>query len=556
MTSSQTAGETERPVSEGGSPEERDPVEDGTESGALEVVSVTDEDLPVVETPTTFNVSSFSSQNSHFIHFNGPDMQDPHVPVELPTEVSASLPVYKTLNIQIPPSPGVPIIKVQPFFDGEDLSDFKSFCWPYISRRLLVLLISLGLIIALTLALGIGLGVGLESCSGKFRCVLSVRCISVAAVCDGVQDCGDGEDELNCVRVSGKSSVLQVYNRGLWRTVCFEDWNTNLSSLACRQLGYNSYVSSNAIPITSIEAIFKNNLIALNINQQALLETFKIHNTSFIRKTQCSSGTVTVLKCIECGSRPAIRSRIVGGNVSSTGQVPWQVSLHYQNQHLCGGSIISDRWIVTAAHCVYGFAQPMLWSVHAGVIDQPVSGSEALSVEEIIYHTSYKPEGLSYDIALIKLKLPLSFNDQVVPICLPSYGENFEAGQMCLISGWGATQDGGEASVSLHTAQVPLLSSGECRRPGLSSWDICAGYLEGGAGTCQGDSGGPLACRGSLWTLVGAASWAQSCGQENKPGVYTSITQALMWIHQQMEKAEDQSQWGSHGGRAPAESWI
>ncbi|XP_051994118.1 transmembrane protease serine 3 [Xyrauchen texanus] len=526
-------------------------------------VKMNNEDLPVVETPTTFNVSSFSSQNSHFIHFNGPGTQDPHVPDELPTEASAQLPVYKTLNIQIPPSPGVPIIKVQPYFDvslsllGEDLSDFKSLCWPYISRRLLALLISLGLIIALTLALGIGLGVGLESCSGKFRCVLSVRCISVAAVCDGVQDCGEGEDELNCVRVSGKSSVLQVFNRGSWRTVCFEGWNTNLSSLACRQLGYNSYVNSNAIPITSIEAIFKNSLVALNINQQALRENFKIHTASFLRKTRCSSGTVTVLKCIECGSRPAIRSRIVGGNVSSPGQVPWQVSLHYQNQHLCGGSIISDRWIVTAAHCVYGFAQPLLWSVHAGIIDQPVSGSEALSVEKIIYHTSYNPEGLNYDIALIKLKLPLSFNDQVVPICLPGYGETFEAGQMCLISGWGATQDGGEASISLHTAQVPLLSSGECRRlVSLSSWDICAGYLKGGAGTCQGDSGGHLACRGSLWTLVGAASSAQSCGKENKPGVYTSITQALMWIHQQMEKAEDQSQGASHGGRAPAELWI
>lgn len=93
----------------------QDPAVDRAESGVLEVVSVTDEDLPVVETPTTFNVSSFSSQRSRSIHFYDPETRDPHVPAE----ASAPLPVYKTYNIQIPPSPGVPIIKVQPFLAGK-----------------------------------------------------------------------------------------------------------------------------------------------------------------------------------------------------------------------------------------------------------------------------------------------------------------------------------------------------------------------------------------------------------------------------------------------------
>ncbi|RXN32143.1 transmembrane protease serine 3-like protein [Labeo rohita] len=440
MASSQTTGETERPVSQGGSRQERDAVEDGTESGALELVSVTEEDLPVVETPTTFNVSSFSSQNSHSSHFYDPDSQDPHVPVELPAVASAPLPVYKVHNIQIPPSPGVPVIKVQPFLNGERLSDLKSLCWPYVSRRLLALLIILGLLIVLILILGIGLGVGLKSCSGKFRCLSSVQCISRNAVCDGVEDCGNGEDELNC------------------------GWDSHLGSVACRQLGYNSYVSSTDVPISSIEAVFQNNIVALNINQTGLQDNFKIQNSSYL-----------------------------------------------------------------------SFSQPVLWTVYAGITDQPLSGSGALSVEKIIYHANYRPGGQSYNIALIKLKLPLSFSDQVVPICLPSYGKSFEDGQMCLISGWGATVDGGEASVSLHTAQVPLLSSTDCRRQGLTSWNICTGFSEGSAGTCQGDSGGPLAWQGSGWTLVGVASWAESCGQKSKPGIYTSTSEALTWIQQQME---------------------
>ncbi|TRY68083.1 hypothetical protein DNTS_034802, partial [Danionella cerebrum] len=513
-----------------------DLAEDGAEYGALELASITEDDLPEIGTPTTFNVSSFSSQNSHFIHFHDPDTQDPHVPVELPVESSAPLPVYKVYSVQVPPSPGVPIIKVQPFLNGNDLSNLKSLCWPYVSRRLLALLISLLLIIIFILTLGIGLGVGLRSCSGKFHCVSSPHCIRKNAVCDGVQDCKDGEDELNCVRVSGGSRVLQVFIRGSWRTVCSEGWDSHLGSVACRQLGYSSYVSSAAVPMSSIEGVFQNNLVAIDINQTDWHTSFKIHNSSYVRKTQCTSGLVTAVKCIECGSSLAVRSsRIVGGNVSRLGQIPWQVSLHYQNQHLCGGAVISERWILTAAHCVYGFDQPVLWSVYAGVVNQPLSGSGSLSVEKIIYHANYRPKSLSYDIALMKLSLPLSFNDKVLPICLPSYDEIFKDGQMCLVSGWGATVNDGEASVSLHVAQAPLLSRRDCHRADLTSWNICAGFLKGGAGTCQGDSGGPLACQNSGWTLTGTASWDESCGQKNKPGVYTSITKGLTWIQQQME---------------------
>ncbi|XP_010782231.1 transmembrane protease serine 3-like isoform X1 [Notothenia coriiceps] len=111
---------------------------------------------------------------------------------------------------------------------------------------------------------------------------------------------------------------------------------------------------------------------------------------------------------------------------------------------------------------------------------------------------------------------------------------------MCWISGWGATEDEGETSVVLRSAMVPLLSTKTCNQPEvyqgfISSWMLCAGYLEGGTDSCQGDSGGPLACQDSVWKLVGATSWGIGCAMRNKPGVYTSITQSLSWIRQQME---------------------
>uniref|UniRef100_A0A8C2X9I7 Transmembrane serine protease 3 n=1 Tax=Cyclopterus lumpus TaxID=8103 RepID=A0A8C2X9I7_CYCLU len=338
-------------------------------------------------------------------------------------------------------------------------------------------------------------------CVGKFRCGSSSKCIRPSAQCDGEVDCDNGEDELGCVRLSGRSSVLQVQRGGAWTTVCSEGWNNWLGISACKQLGYSRLALSH--------------------------------------KTQCSSGKVTTLKCLECGSRPQYNTRIVGGNISKPGQFPWQVSLHFSSEHLCGGSIITSRWVLTAAHCV--FADPSMWVVHVGLTEQPVHGAQSLAVEQIIYHTRYRPKGLDYDIALMKLAMSLAFNGFVQPICLPNYGEEFEEGTMCWISGWGATEDEGETSVVLRSAVVPLLSTKTCNQPEvyqglISSWMICAGYLEGGTDSCQGDSGGPLACEDStVWKLVGATSWGIGCAMRNKPGVYTRITRSLSWIRQQME---------------------
>ncbi|XP_056910259.1 transmembrane protease serine 3 [Takifugu flavidus] len=404
------------------------------------------------------------------------------------------------------------------------------------------LLAALCTVLALTLVLGVGLGVGL-SCVGRFRCSSS-KCIRSSSQCDGRIDCDNGEDELGCVRLSGRSSVLQVQRGGVWMTVCSEGWNNWLGDSACRQLGYSSYVESFYVPLTSIEQNLQDSLISVNLSQSQII---KLQNATATSRVECSSGKVTTLKCLDCGRRPRFHTRIVGGNISSPGQFPWQVSLHFSAEHLCGGSIVTSRWIVTAAHCVYGFSDPAMWAVHVGVTEQPVHGAQSVAVERIIYHSKYRPKGLDYDVALMKLSTPLQFNGLVEPICLPNHNEEFQPGTMCWISGWGATEEEGETSVVQRSAMVPLLSTKTCNQPEvyqgfISSWMVCAGYLEGGTDSCQGDSGGPLACEDSSgWKLVGATSWGIGCAARNKPGVYTRITQALGWIRHQMERGDSNS---------------
>ncbi|KAM9804820.1 transmembrane protease serine 3 [Neosynchiropus ocellatus] len=489
------------------------------DASRIEVVSVTEEDLPVVETPNTVNVSPLGS-------------------FESPTE---DLPAGPDPLRQPAPSPGMPITKVQPFIAEEDLE--KTWRRRLLTHRL-ELLIGAAVVLSV-LALAIGLGVGL-SCVGKFRCGSSSQCVSWAGLCDGTNDCDNGEDELGCVRLSGRSSVLQVHKGGFWRTVCSEDWDNQLGVAACRQLGYSSYVESFFVPLMSVEDELRSPLVSLRPTPSG---TALLQNLSSSSKSECSSGKVTTLKCLDCGLRPGYSARIVGGNISRPGQFPWQVSLHFRSEHLCGGSVLTSRWVLTAAHCVYGFADPALWSAHVGLTEQTVHGAESRAVDRIIYHARYRPKGLDYDIALMRLNKSLEFNGLVEPICLPNVGEEFDEGTLCWISGWGATEEEGETSVVLRSAAVPLLSSRTCNLPEvyqgfISSWMICAGYLEGGTDSCQGDSGGPLACEDSVWKLVGATSWGIGCAVRNKPGVYTRITRSLGWIRRQMEREDSISSLG------------
>lgn len=171
--------------------------------------------------------------------------------------------------------------------------------------------------------------------------------------------------------------------------------------------------------------------------------------------------------------------RIIDGFPLNITEVPWQVSLDTNNQRpFCGGSIISSRWILTAAHCLWG--TPNI-RVRVGATDISTDG-ETIGAELIIRHP-ISEEAFDYDFGLIKLRKAIKFNNKMMPINLPDFtDENAAAGTECLVSGWGLTKQNGKPSDILLGVKVPIVDQNDCKKvyDSITPQMICAGYEEGG----------------------------------------------------------------------------
>lgn len=357
-------------------------------------------------------------------------------------------------------------------------------------------------------------------CKNKF-------CKPLFWVCDNVNDCGDGSDEEGC---SCPADTFKCSNGKCLPQSQQCDGKDNCGDGSDEA----SCGSAKIVSCTKYTYRCQNGLCLSKRNPEC------------DGKRDCSDGSDE--KDCDCGLRSFTKqARVVGGTDADEGEWPWQVSLHALGQgHLCGASLISPNWLVSAAHCFmdernFKYSDPTKWTAFLGLLDQSKrssSGVQEHKLKRIITHPSFNDFTFDYDIALLELEKPAEYSTVVRPICLPDTTHVFPAGKAIWVTGWGHTQEGGTGALILQKGEIRVINQTTCE--GLMPQQItprmmCVGFLTGGVDSCQGDSGGPLSSvetDGRIFQ-AGVVSWGEGCAQRNKPGVYTRLPVLRDWIKDQ-----------------------
>ncbi|XP_022220180.2 transmembrane protease serine 9 [Drosophila obscura] len=255
---------------------------------------------------------------------------------------------------------------------------------------------------------------------------------------------------------------------------------------------------------------------------------------------------------LQCGNKNPVspdQERIVGGINASPHEFPWIAVLFKSGKQFCGGSLITNTHILTAAHCV---ARMTSWDVaaltaHLGDYNIRTDFEVqhvARRIKRLVRHKGFEFSTLHNDVAILTLSEPVPFTHEIQPICLPtspSQQSRSYSGQVATVAGWGSLRENGPQPSILQKVDIPIWANAECARKygraapgGIIDSMICAG--QAAKDSCSGDSGGPMIINdGGRYTQVGIVSWGIGCGKGQYPGVYTRVTSLLPWIYKNIK---------------------
>jgi len=222
--------------------------------------------------------------------------------------------------------------------------------------------------------------------------------------------------------------------------------------------------------------------------------------------------------------------------LTEVNEYPWQVGLVKPSGTgpYCGGSILSSKTILTAAHCTTGKLASSITVVVAEHDWTAEDGQEWFTVCGKTEHPAHDSDTEDNDFSILTLCQEIAFKREASPVCLPDQPGSSYDGVTATVSGWGTLSFGGSQPQQLMEVDVSTLTNTACNvaygAGAITSSMICA--AQEGKDACQGDSGGPLVTKGqdSYYSLIGVVSWGAGCADPNFPGVYSRVTQVTEFI--------------------------